>query len=378
MALITIYGQEHSHLGFSRLSHGKSVERDLLSSPWWVGGKQNQIGMFVNPVVSVILPTFNRASFLPEAIEAIKAQECTEWELVIVDDGSTDSTSELIPDLTKCIVQPVKYISQENRGAYGARNTGLDHASGDFVAFYDSDDTWLPHHLKHCVDALQRYDDVDWVYGSCSINDIASGKVLAPDSFHVDARPRPFMELECEPRGSLRVIVDETAAPCALLHGLYAGLQNSVIRSTFFKDYRFEAELRNEAEDQVVVVKALLKGLRFAYFDDVHVRYHIHDENSSAVGTGGGIEKKKRVVRAMIEGFEQLLAVPNLTPPVSRALRQRLGREYFWNLGYALLWQNGERDEASVMFRHGLRFWPWDWRSWKTFFLSRLRRMAKS
>src|SRR5215216_3968154 len=106
------------------------------------------------PAISIILPTFNRERFLREAFESIQSQICTDWELIVVDDGSTDRTRETIDELRQTVGQPVTYIYQENRGAYGARNAGLGAAGGNFVAFYDSDDVWLPHHLSNCLDAF--------------------------------------------------------------------------------------------------------------------------------------------------------------------------------------------------------------------------------
>ena len=102
--------------------------------------------------VSVILPTYNRAQFLPAAFASIANQTFTDWELVIVDDGSTDNT----PDVVRAFEtsKPVRCVRQDNRGAYAARNRGLDEASGTYVAFFDSDDLWLPHHLQRCVQAL--------------------------------------------------------------------------------------------------------------------------------------------------------------------------------------------------------------------------------
>src|SRR5687767_15993498 len=96
------------------------------------------------PAISVILPTYNRERFLAQAFESIQAQICTDWELIVVDDGSTDGTREAVERLMPGIEQPVRYVYQENRGAYGARNTGVEHATGEFVAFFDSDDLWLP------------------------------------------------------------------------------------------------------------------------------------------------------------------------------------------------------------------------------------------
>src|SRR5207244_3503006 len=103
--------------------------------------------------------TYNRARFLPQAFESIRAQTFTDWELIAIDDGSTDETAEVIGPLTASLSQPVRHDRQDNQGAYGARNAGLGMARGRYVAFYDSDDTWLPHHLADCVAALEAHPD---------------------------------------------------------------------------------------------------------------------------------------------------------------------------------------------------------------------------
>jgi glycosyltransferase involved in cell wall biosynthesis len=90
------------------------------------------------PRVSIILPTFNRARFLPEAFASIRQQRFLDWELIVVDDGSTDDTDAVVRQSLQGVPQPIKYVKQENQGAYGARNTGVDHASGEFLAFFDS------------------------------------------------------------------------------------------------------------------------------------------------------------------------------------------------------------------------------------------------
>src|SRR5262245_36376166 len=103
--------------------------------------------------VSILLPTYNRAAFLPQAFDAIRGQEFGDWELIVIDDGSSDATEQVVRERTAGWAQPVRYVRQENAGAYGARNTGLDLAGGKYVAFYDSDDLWLPHHLRDSVAA---------------------------------------------------------------------------------------------------------------------------------------------------------------------------------------------------------------------------------
>lgn len=254
-----------------------------------------------NASVTIILPTYNRESVLPQAFEAIHDQTFTDWELIIIDDGSTDNTREVVDSATAEWAQPVRYIWQENRGAYAARNTGLDHATGEYIAFYDSDDLWLPHHLHDCVGALETNAGVDWVYGACRMVDYTSGREMAGSTFYVEGVRRPFMELETHKTGELYVIVDKRVVECMALHGLYSGLQNSLDRSRVFSETRFDHRWRN-AEDQLVVIRALMAGIRFGYFDNVHVTYHVHKANSSGAAQGAALRSRLRIQEQLIQG----------------------------------------------------------------------------
>ena len=111
------------------------------------------------PKVSVILPTFNRADTIMRAIRSAQAQTFQDWELIVVDDGSTDDTAALISGVDPRLL----LIRQENRGFTEARNTGIRAARGDYVAFLDSDDEFLPHHLELCVTFLETYRDEAFV-----------------------------------------------------------------------------------------------------------------------------------------------------------------------------------------------------------------------
>lgn len=324
------------------------------------------------PLVSIILPTYNRARFLPQAFESIRAQTLQDWELIVVDDGSTDETQVVLETWPAQISQSVRCICQPNGGAYPARHTGLQHAVGKYVAFFDSDDLWLPHHLMDCAQGLEAQSEVDWVYGASRIVDESTGTVLVDNSFYEAGKPRPFLKLSHRQVGKLTIIEDGDVIRCMILHGLYCGLQNSVIRRGLLDRIPIATEYWNEAEDQLMVIRSLAAGCRFAYFDNVHVLYRIHDANSCA--TGSSLPRSIRVYQACIRGFEDLAHQVTLSGPEKRALRRRLNREYFWHLGYSLLWQNGRPDEAFAMFRRGLRAWPWDWRCWKTLIGALVRR----
>jgi glycosyltransferase involved in cell wall biosynthesis len=324
--------------------------------------------MNTSPILSIVLPTYNRVSFLPQAFEAICSQTFADWELIVVDDGSTDDTETVVRQLAKRIDRPVRYVRQENRGAYGARNTGLDLASGKFVAFYDSDDRWLPHHLKECVDALEAHPEVDWVFTACRRVEHETGRILCENTFYdADGNPWPFLKLTAVADGKLRVLNDRRALECMLGAGLNCGLQTSVIRRQVFENYRFQTRFRNEAEDQLMVIYALAKGCRLAYYDAVHVVYNVHAANSSATASQG-VAKRIAVIAAEARGYEELdQRGIKLIASERRVVRRRLLELYSWQIGYGLQWNNGMRADALAMFRRGLSHWPWSVRACKTF-----------
>lgn len=105
-------------------------------------------------MISVILPTYNRAPFLERAMGSVLAQRRPCGELLVVDDGSTDNTADLVARWAANASVPVHYLHQENRGAAAARNTGIRAARGELLAFLDSDDWWLPNKLELQAAAL--------------------------------------------------------------------------------------------------------------------------------------------------------------------------------------------------------------------------------
>lgn len=109
----------------------------------------------VNPRVSVIIPTYNRGWIIKEAIDSVLAQDYNEFELIVVDDGSTDDTSEVLDSYKDA----VKVFSQRNKGVSAARNRGIAETSGEFIAFLDSDDLWLPQKLSTQIDFFNQMPD---------------------------------------------------------------------------------------------------------------------------------------------------------------------------------------------------------------------------
>ena len=126
------------------------------------------------PDVSVIIPTYNRANLLSAAIESVLAQTYSDYELLIVDDGSTDNTRDVVLSYTD---PRIRYLHKNNGGLASARNFGLREAQGRYVAFLDDDDLYLPDKLAIQVNFLDAHPDVGWVNAGYLATDM-QGNVL--------------------------------------------------------------------------------------------------------------------------------------------------------------------------------------------------------
>ena len=114
--------------------------------------------------ISVVIPTFNRISLVARAIDSVLKQSLNPYEIIVVDDGSDDGTSEMIQNKYKSI----KLIQQQNNGVSAARNNGIKHAKGDWIALLDSDDEWTEKKLENQVDRLIKTPEYDF----CHTNEI--------------------------------------------------------------------------------------------------------------------------------------------------------------------------------------------------------------
>jgi glycosyltransferase involved in cell wall biosynthesis len=112
------------------------------------------------PTVSVIIPAYNAAQYLGQAVESVLSQTFSDFEIILVDDGSTDNTKDVVNSFAD---NRLRYIYQVNKGRTGARNTGIYHATGKYVAFLDSDDRYLPQKLELQAKHLNSTPELDFV-----------------------------------------------------------------------------------------------------------------------------------------------------------------------------------------------------------------------
>ena len=212
------------------------------------------------PTVSVIMPAFNVDRYISEAIESVLAQTYTDFELVIVDDGSTDNSRSIAEHYRAEHPDRIVVISQENRGLAGARNTALRVASGRVFALLDSDDGWAPRFLESQMRLLDAHHDVAIVSG----NAINRGGAE-------DGRPvRPVLDPQPAP-DLFTILRDETAV---------------FIMSLFRREVVdhvgvFDEELRTN-EDYDFWIRAAFVGFKFLRNAEPLAFYRRHANSLSA------------------------------------------------------------------------------------------------
>ena len=136
-------------------------------------------GEFSEPFFSVTLTTYNRAALLKRALDSLMAQEETNWEAIIIDDGSTDNTRSVIdPYLNNGSM--TRYVYQKNAGYAMSKNTGIFLSKGKFITFLDSDDEYLPNHLESRKGILNNYPETDFLFGGVTV----TGNQFVPDRFN--------------------------------------------------------------------------------------------------------------------------------------------------------------------------------------------------
>jgi glycosyltransferase involved in cell wall biosynthesis len=213
------------------------------------------------PTVSVVIPVHNRVESVSRAIDSALTQTIDDVEVLVVDDASTDGTPDVVEAYDDARVRLFRH--ETNRGGSAARNTGIDHASGVYIAFLDSDDEWLPRKLERQLDCLQSRSDA-WVAAYCGFERVRRGeyrRIRGLFSALFPPRERTGIEGGVE-------LVDQSL----LLNGVSTGGMSTVIatRDAVEKLGGFDASFERRQDWEFRL--RLLKQGKLACVDEVLVR----------------------------------------------------------------------------------------------------------
>ncbi len=276
------------------------------------------------PVVSVIIPTYNRAHLVGQTIESALAQTFQDIEVLVIDDGSTDRTRDTVEGYAAKSGGRLTYIYQENQGLAGARNTGCRLAKGKYLGFLDSDDLWKPEKLAVQMPELEKDPQVGLVSSMAEVINADATQVIG-------LKPgRP-------PGITLREMITEgTHPPSTFL----------VRRIASESIGHFDAAIRSGIED-VDYCFRLSRKWKFVCLKDVLIQYRYHESNLSSepVGTYTGY----------IQTYGKLLSDPSPEVPLPVAKRYLAKYHYLLGRSYA---RQKKASEALREFVAALRVWP--------------------
>ena len=285
--------------------------------------------MLNSPAVSVVLAAYNRAEFLPETIDSILSQRFQNFELIVIDDGSTDETQRvLVPYASR-----IKYLYQQNRGPSAARNFGMRNARAEWIAFQDSDDLCLPNHLLTLHGYVRNHPDCGMVFANGSY---LGGPEHNRETIIPEAKSRRLMA-----RGvQLEDLFDKSIVR----------LQAALMSKRCYQEVGGHDESLRISMDLDLAFR-IFSRYPIAYIDEVVFSYRKHSGNISANQELRLIENI-RVIEKLLEyngNAEAMLGTGRV--------RSRLAYRYY-RLAKGR-WKQGDKVQAREALTKAIRLRPW-------------------
>ncbi|PSB52488.1 glycosyl transferase [filamentous cyanobacterium Phorm 6] len=295
------------------------------------------------PQVSVIIPAYNGDRYIVQAVESVLAQTFTDYEIIVVDDGSTDETYQ--------VLQPyfdrIRYVYQENRGVAAARNRGIQEAKGKFIAFLDQDDFFAPDKLAAQIALFHQQP---------SLGIVNSGWRLVNNQGETISDITPWLYF---PKLDLETwIVQMPVLPSAMMFS----------RQWLELAGGFNSEF-DSVDDSDLVLRLAVLGCEAAWLHQVTVSYRQHDQNVS-------IKKALKQANLFITLKQKFFQLPDLPPHI-----RELENPAFYEALTWMAWQlyySSYPVEAVEFFQKSLRYSPYSAKQTVTDWLKRLAAIAKA
>ena len=290
------------------------------------------------PEVSVIIPTYNSAQFLVEALQSVFDQTFKDYEIIIVDDGSTDHTKQLISRY----INEIKYIFQENAGPAKAKNRGIMSSSGIYVAFLDADDVWLPTKLEKQVSVFHQDQELAMVFTENSCFD----------------EKRGIFQRSIGKRNKL---MNGDIARNIFLHSGVSTPTVMVRREIFNEVGLFEEELYMGEDDNMWV--RIASNFKVELIDEplVKVRSHPNRTTVNKSKLFESIQTNINLLSCRYKGVKK--RIEDVIPLKLSRLQFEVGYHHFENLDFG---------KARKAFARGIRHHIWNWKNYQYWLLSLL------
>lgn len=278
------------------------------------------------PLVSVIIPTYNSGKFVTRAVQSVLEQSYPHHEVIVIDDGSTDATKDVLHEFDGHIT----YLYQQNSGPSAARNAGIKVARGEYICFLDADDLWTPNRLEVQLAFMEDHRDIGLVFSDFEEFDADE---TFRKSFLAEKMFRPDIVSQIPIREAFTKLVIENFIPTSTV---------MVRRECFQKAGLFDERfLLRHDRDEWLRISAYF-GI--ACLPKILCKKRKHDSNIS--------RDREGTIRFLIKVFEKnRFLFPDLAP--TAVWKKQLAKSYL-GLGYHLLYKNEKKEARQVAF-HSLR-----------------------
>ena len=323
----------------------------------------------MDPLISIIVPIYNRDSYVEQLINTVKNQTYKNWELLLIDDNSSDKTARNIAFFAEND-QRIKCVKNKHaKGASGARNTGLDIASGDYIAYQDSDDEWIQEHLATMVYYLEKYpNEIDLMSANPLRKNRSSGEVYSYDE--IDLRSMTTEKLENA------YVFDSKKTFEFQLFGRIITTQCIVAKREKIKALRWNENLK-AATDNLYNLNIAYDQVKIGHLQEYHSVYWAHDDNITNCGGNHDNVRMEAVQKNFIEYWRIVLREFKLTKYQKAFAKKNLSETLAWHYAYGTLEPQGKYAECIPVYLEAFLIYPQNYRTLSSFFKSILKTMFK-
>jgi glycosyltransferase involved in cell wall biosynthesis len=261
----------------------------------------------MNPFFSIIIPTYNRGHIVSKTIQSVINQNFQDWELIVVDDGSTDNTKEIIESFSQNDLR-IRYIYQSNQERSAARNNGIENSNGKYICFLDSDDEYDQHHLSTLFDEIKIKNN--------AIGLFFTSLIIYNNGIDIK---HPIKQLRNN-ESIYDYLFTESIYPCRVC-----------ISKEIFNDFTFP-EYTNMAEDTILWLEIASKFPIFQILEKT-VNYYQHEENS--------VNKKFNPCKKMLIGIDSFKRNKfKVYSKISRKIRVKIKSSLLYGVGFSYIINN--------------------------------------
>ncbi len=277
------------------------------------------------PKVSVIIPTYNLAKYLPEAIESVLNQTFKDIEIIVVDDGSLDNEKEIVSRYAGMYPDKIRYFRQQNQGVSIARNKGIMEARGEYIAFLDEDDMWEPKKIEKQIRLFNNDSQISLVFTNAFIlkNGCISGSYIRPED-----------KDKINQNIFYNIIMRDFIPFCSVM------VRCSALKPMVLFDPTFPS-----AQDMEWLLRVIYNK-KVGYIDEHLATYRVHDKNVSRK-----LDMRHR------ENIKAMKINLSLHPEIKKVLGKKIDKLFskrYFDYGYALFEKNeftGAREQFINSFK---------------------------